>query len=440
MTKCYTFYSYKGGSGRSTTAMNTVKHLIRELGASPDKPILMVDADLESAGLTFFFGLNEHISDIALTTTGILSNASELECLDAFDCFDDSVFPLSDDVQTALNVNLSHYYYLFDDMVFSLREKEIFLTLLEEYNVYKNPKRSALGSKKKEAAEKLIQLYNPVDLVMRLEKIHKDPNKSAREKILEKRYALQKFLPQYTFADLSCFYQCAPGTVRFLGVDVNSDRTKVEDGKGGRGSTEYVMSGPDVLLNACKKKNCAAVIFDCGAGTQSSAHALHAMSDVIVYCMRPTTQFAMGTKSNLKKYKTQLMRASEYNGKSEGQKPVIVLPTAVPKHTESNPLCAESFETLTKIVSNDEMKPLIDTYFCDPEHALGEVALFKWREMILGAKLTEAESQTLSEATRAELQKYEDYDCGKMPEDARQAYETYQALAKRLKENSQDNT
>ena len=48
MTKCYTFYSYKGGSGRSTTAVNTVGHLIDVLGADSSHPILIVDADLES--------------------------------------------------------------------------------------------------------------------------------------------------------------------------------------------------------------------------------------------------------------------------------------------------------------------------------------------------------------------------------------------------------
>ena len=63
MTKCYTFYSYKGGSGRSTTAVNTVKHLIGELGANKDHPILIVDADLESAGLTYFFGCEYKFTD-----------------------------------------------------------------------------------------------------------------------------------------------------------------------------------------------------------------------------------------------------------------------------------------------------------------------------------------------------------------------------------------
>ena len=64
MTACYTFYSYKGGSGRTTTLLNTTKHLIDELGANAEKPILLVDADLESAGLTYFFNAQEKFTDL----------------------------------------------------------------------------------------------------------------------------------------------------------------------------------------------------------------------------------------------------------------------------------------------------------------------------------------------------------------------------------------
>ena len=79
MTKCYTFYSYKGGSGRSTTSINTVKHLIDELGACKDHPILLVDSDLESAGLTYFFECEKKFTGrmpFPLHTTHLFSAAS----------------------------------------------------------------------------------------------------------------------------------------------------------------------------------------------------------------------------------------------------------------------------------------------------------------------------------------------------------------------------
>lgn len=56
---CY--YSYKGGAGRTSTCYNTLPFLIEKFGASPDKPILVVDADLDSAGLTYLFGYVDRI-------------------------------------------------------------------------------------------------------------------------------------------------------------------------------------------------------------------------------------------------------------------------------------------------------------------------------------------------------------------------------------------
>lgn len=50
-----TFFSYKGGSGRSTTTVNTLPYVAHILNASNESPILLVDMDFDSAGLTYFF-------------------------------------------------------------------------------------------------------------------------------------------------------------------------------------------------------------------------------------------------------------------------------------------------------------------------------------------------------------------------------------------------
>ena len=50
------FYSYKGGSGRSTTLWNTVQRLIELMKPTRQEPFVIVDADTESAGSTFLFG------------------------------------------------------------------------------------------------------------------------------------------------------------------------------------------------------------------------------------------------------------------------------------------------------------------------------------------------------------------------------------------------
>lgn len=49
------FFSYKGGSCRSTTTMNTSYFIATELNATEDNPIVMVDMDVDSAGLTILF-------------------------------------------------------------------------------------------------------------------------------------------------------------------------------------------------------------------------------------------------------------------------------------------------------------------------------------------------------------------------------------------------
>jgi cellulose biosynthesis protein BcsQ len=48
-----TFFSYKGGAGRSSTALNTLPYLVDVLGANEKSPILLLDMDLDSAGMTY---------------------------------------------------------------------------------------------------------------------------------------------------------------------------------------------------------------------------------------------------------------------------------------------------------------------------------------------------------------------------------------------------
>lgn len=53
--KTISFFSYKGGSGRSSIAYNTLPYLAKNLNATPERPIVIVDADIDSAGLSFLF-------------------------------------------------------------------------------------------------------------------------------------------------------------------------------------------------------------------------------------------------------------------------------------------------------------------------------------------------------------------------------------------------
>ena len=47
------FFSYKGGSGRSSIAYNVIPFLAESLGATSENPIIVVDMDVDSAGMTY---------------------------------------------------------------------------------------------------------------------------------------------------------------------------------------------------------------------------------------------------------------------------------------------------------------------------------------------------------------------------------------------------
>lgn len=61
--KTITFYSYKGGAGRSSTTLNTLPYLVQAFHATANSPILVLDMDLDSAGMTYLLGLDVHFKE-----------------------------------------------------------------------------------------------------------------------------------------------------------------------------------------------------------------------------------------------------------------------------------------------------------------------------------------------------------------------------------------
>lgn len=53
--KKITFFSFKGGSGRTSLLYNTLPFLANELKASPEEPIVVIDLDIDSKGLSLLF-------------------------------------------------------------------------------------------------------------------------------------------------------------------------------------------------------------------------------------------------------------------------------------------------------------------------------------------------------------------------------------------------
>lgn len=53
------YFSYKGGAGRSSLAYNTIPLLAEKMGATADQPIILLDLDVDSAGMTFLLQCND---------------------------------------------------------------------------------------------------------------------------------------------------------------------------------------------------------------------------------------------------------------------------------------------------------------------------------------------------------------------------------------------
>ena len=425
MTACYTFYSYKGGSGRTTTLLNTTKHLIEELGASPEKPMLLVDADLESAGLTYFFDCQDKFTD--------MFNGSIHTCklLNSYDIVLDkrgaeTVFGkggrLKKSLAPIIRVLAPHFKdanlpALLGDLNLSSIECDILQKIADVCSSYfENP--LSVDEDNLLDLEKYSKALN--SLISALSQIEKDGALSKEQKIALKEEKITEFLPAYKFADVSHFFGKEYGTVKFLGVDVSY-------------SGEQLVANTSIaaikkLIVTCNKNNYCALLFDSGAGVQSSANALHKTSDAIVCCMRPSQQFISGTRLQLVTYEQLLIEKQELKD-GKDKKIVLIVPTAVPDlSAETAKLEEASFTDIQKIAT--DFAHVVDGYFCMPENSVHEVSLFKWREQILGVK----DAHELSADVRAISDRYASENT--MPEDAKKAYAIYKELAKKLIQNT----
>lgn len=429
LAKCITFYSYKGGSGRSTTLVNTAKHLIDELNISPDNPMLVVDADLESAGLTFFFNLeNKFTSKFQQsinTASLIFQNGKYFKDNTADNAFGAAGtmmrYPLNDMLIEKMQKAARKAYdvaKLFAGVRVNSNEKQI-LEAMTEACINVNTDSSSENDKDHE----IFMSYNIGTLFFKLSLIQNDKNVPESEKTALKEKEITNALPAQEFVDISSYFDAPAGSVKFLGADIKS--------------TDIVPHGSDLpsnikkLLFQCTLHGYSTVLFDSGAGTQSTPYSLHKVSDVLVYCMRASRQFARGTYNQLLNSNTELKRLLDDQGKTgTDRKTVIVLPTAVAAPNKStSKLCDESFDSIQKMAT--AFRDIVDPTFCTKDTALPEVELFKWQEIILGTSLyNQCDLNKIPELSSYTKE-------STMPDDAKKAYNTYKALAKRIVYNTE---
>lgn len=458
-SKCYTFYSYKGGSGRSTTLMNTVKPLIGKLKAEPARPILIVDADLESAGLTYFFGAAQKFSDdfsesihtarlllpekraeYFLPASHGIESVFEAESYDEFSLTKEQ-FKKFNDLKEAYEAVKERPLELDFSLFEGIRLREnLWDMLLTVADVAERALQAQKNELADESADYFSENYDIFALIAQLKKI--DGFKSAaysvgrEDRAAMKKKAIVDFLPTDTFLDVSAFFGVPRGTVKFLGVDARSRGNVVVKSKRTDGE-EVSVSIIRELLHECHTRNYAAVLFDSAAGTQNSAHALHDVSDVIVYCVRPTRQFLLGTHEQIRKYRPKLIAKLR---KDKPAKPIILLPTAVPLNDSNmKDLCDDAFFRLNSLL-NSSASDYADVFFCTPKTCLPEVGVFKWYELILatpnGRQTDLGRTERLfaemkpQQPTVPALEKY--YKKDTLPPDAKAAYDVYCNLAEHI--------
>lgn len=424
-SKCFSFYSYKGGSGRTTTLLNVTKHLAEFYEATPEKPILIVDADLESAGLTYFFECKDKFTSrlkFTVHSDAFLNYPKEL----LTGVIGDNTFGESrervencSDLANRIDELLPNYgiIELLSDVMLRRTTKAILNRIVE---AREKCKQAAEQNTNAEASD--IYFSNTYKLEELISK-----TLPYRDNSDKKRTVIEEFVPADGMVDVSAFFGLEKGCIKFIGVDVSAtgERSMV--------SNETALKNKTCIARECGKHGFSAVLFDCGAGVQSTAHVLNHISDVIVYCTRPTYQFVSGTSMQLLNYQPCLDRIAQIKREKAGnsdcdKKSVILLPTAVPccaEGTES--LRINSFEKITKIAGM--WNSFVDDTFCSYEKALKEVALFKWREHILGTNISMYKDRLNKDEINI-LAKYEKYS--DMPDDAKSAYDTYRLVAERL--------
>ncbi len=286
-----TFFSYKGGAGRSTTCLNTIPFLAKECGARASSPLLLLDTDIESAGMTYL-----------------------LDLADAFQEFD---------VKTLFLGDVQWTFSAFGNSV-------------QDHPLYK--------------------YFQPVG------------NK-------------------FGLADNNA--------VMFLGVDdrASAERTSYVEGR----ATQSINN----FKRFCRNNRIPMAVMDSASGDQLTAQMSSQNADNLVLCMRPTSQFRMGTFNYLR-------RLSRKSARNDDQR-VIILPTVVPKDCliDGEEQLKRACEDIKKFVDGINNLDICTDFTTEKRFGINEVTRFKWKETVLN-KIKADNASSLTEDEKEAIERYSD--------------------------------
>lgn len=299
-TKIISYFSYKGGAGRSTLAFNTIPLLISEhIHPTKENPLIVVDMDIDSCGMSYLLDVtNEEIEE-----DGCVQYILREGC---------------------------------------------------------DPERPA-GISEHPTLSKLI----PVG-----EAFGYDVN----EAVL--------FLPAKDIKNVS-------NKGNFNYGDANSP----------------FISRMQSFIDICEFYNVPAIIFDSAVGNQATANVANQLANIVICCMRPTTQFVDGTARFLEALDSDM--DSPWGG---GRKKIILVPNVVPQeeseidgHRYPDMAISRILSRLRDILSDrdedDDITYNSDLLDPDPKKfGIPAVKSFMWREGQLATqeKLSKDEEDALN--------------------------------------------
>lgn len=214
-TKVISFFSYKGGAGRSTLAYNIIPILAAEhFHPTKNSPIIIVDMDLDSCGMSYLLEVENDITD-------------------------------ENCVQHLLNAGFDN------ECRGSISEHTTFKTFFPVGNKFGYPENEAI-----------------------------------------------LFLPAKDMKNVN-----SNGSSNYSDAN-NPFKPKLQD-----------------FIEICKEYDVPAIIFDSSVGNNGTANVVNQLSNIIVCCMRPTTQFVNGTVRYL----------NSFESVADGRKKIVLVPNVVPQ-------------------------------------------------------------------------------------------------------------
>lgn len=264
-----TFFSYKGGAGRSTTCLNTIPFVAERETAFSRSPLILIDMDIESAGMTY---------------------------------------------------------------------------LLNQQNTFKGK--------------------NDVKIFLKNEEAWSSDNTCD----LDKHPFYQWLVPVGNQLGLE-----DDRAVMFLGVDDSSPQLNRSDVEGRLGEVIHK------LRRFAQNYHCKGIIMDSAAGDQFSARLAVDHADKLVFCMKMTHQFRIGTFNYLNKLGIRL-------GSSADEMEVILLPTVVPQDAVIDGVSQmqTSIDDITSRIKSLARIEVRDDFVCSADmFGINEIMRFKWKEGVL---------------------------------------------------------